>query len=362
MAYKVAICAGHGGNGSTPGKRTPAGEYEWNFNNTVVNAAIAKMKDYGITVLRTDDASGKTDVPLKTRTNKANNWGADAYVSVHHNANTGKWGDWTGVETYTYTGSQPKSEKLANAVHPRIVSAMGLRDRGTKKANLHIVRETKMPAILTEGGYMDSNIDIKKMRDNAVLRKQGEAIADGVAEYFGIKVKASAPTKTATSTTTSKPKPSSAKTSSAPSTNKYPAAKSGEGIVDYLKRIGVNSSFSNREKLAAQYGIKGYKGTASQNTQLLAKLSGSTKSASTTAAKKASTSTKASGSAIVPYPGKLIRKGSKGKDVERIQRAVNVKADGIFGSGTESAVKAYQKRKGLSADGIVGPATWNVMF
>lgn len=78
------------------------------------------------------------------------------------------------------------------------------------------------------------------------------------------------------------------------------------------------------------------------------------------AAKK--TTSKASGSAVVPYPGKLIRKGSRGKDVERIQRAVGVKADGIFGSGTESAVKAYQKRKGLSADGIVGPATWNMMF
>ncbi|MFS0560151.1 N-acetylmuramoyl-L-alanine amidase [Terribacillus sp. 179-K 1B1 HS] len=78
------------------------------------------------------------------------------------------------------------------------------------------------------------------------------------------------------------------------------------------------------------------------------------------AAKK--TTSKASGSAIVPYPGKLIRKGSRGKDVERIQRAVKVKADGIFGSGTEAAVKAYQKRKGLSADGIVGPDTWNMMF
>lgn len=78
-------------------------------------------------------------------------------------------------------------------------------------------------------------------------------------------------------------------------------------------------------------------------------------------AAKATTS-KASGSAIVPYPGKLIKKGSKGKDVERIQRAVGVTADGIFGSGTEAAVKSYQKRKGLSPDGIVGPSTWNKMF
>jgi peptidoglycan LD-endopeptidase CwlK len=67
-------------------------------------------------------------------------------------------------------------------------------------------------------------------------------------------------------------------------------------------------------------------------------------------------------SAIVPYPGKPLKLGSKGKDVERIQRALKVKADGIFGKQTEAAVKAYQKRKGLVADGIVGPQTWNMLF
>jgi N-acetylmuramoyl-L-alanine amidase len=68
------------------------------------------------------------------------------------------------------------------------------------------------------------------------------------------------------------------------------------------------------------------------------------------------------GKAIVPYPGKLIKKGDKGKDVERIQRAVGVTPDGIFGRVTEQAVKDYQKRHGLTPDGVVGPATWNTMF
>lgn len=71
---------------------------------------------------------------------------------------------------------------------------------------------------------------------------------------------------------------------------------------------------------------------------------------------------KISGSAVVPYPGQLIKKGSKGKDVERIQRALGINADGIFGKQTDAAVKAYQKRHGLAADGIVGPATWNTLF
>jgi peptidoglycan hydrolase-like protein with peptidoglycan-binding domain len=65
---------------------------------------------------------------------------------------------------------------------------------------------------------------------------------------------------------------------------------------------------------------------------------------------------------VVPYPGHAIKKGSKGKDVERIQRAVGANPDGVYGPKTEAAVKAYQKRHGLAVDGIIGPKTWSVMF
>jgi peptidoglycan hydrolase-like protein with peptidoglycan-binding domain len=65
---------------------------------------------------------------------------------------------------------------------------------------------------------------------------------------------------------------------------------------------------------------------------------------------------------IVPYPGHLLQLGSKGIDVERLQRALGIAVDGSFGPATQSAVKAYQSRHGLSADGIVGSATWNTIF
>ncbi|MBB6454736.1 hypothetical protein HNQ94_003225 [Salirhabdus euzebyi] len=65
---------------------------------------------------------------------------------------------------------------------------------------------------------------------------------------------------------------------------------------------------------------------------------------------------------LFPYPGKLLLKGSKGINVQRIQRAVNVDADGIFGPITENAVKLFQERQGIEVDGIVGPITWTKMF
>jgi nucleoid-associated protein YgaU len=62
-----------------------------------------------------------------------------------------------------------------------------------------------------------------------------------------------------------------------------------------------------------------------------------------------------------PYPG-ILKRGSKGNNVKLVQEVVNVKVDGDFGPKTEGAVKAWQKKHGLSPDGIVGPKTWNVMF
>ncbi|MBB4826336.1 N-acetylmuramoyl-L-alanine amidase [Sporosarcina luteola] len=95
---KIALDAGHGIN--TPGKRSPDDEREWSFNNNVLLACATALQQYeGVQILRLDDPTGKTDVPLKTRTDKANKWGADALVSIHHNALTGKWHSGGGAET-----------------------------------------------------------------------------------------------------------------------------------------------------------------------------------------------------------------------------------------------------------------------
>lgn len=188
---KIALDAGHGNE--TPGKRSPTGEREWSFNNKVVVAAMNKLVEYeNVQILRTDDSSGLVDAPLAARTNQANNWKADIFVSVHHNALGPNWGDHEGAETFVYVpmSKNPKSKKLAECVHPRIVKAMQTKDRGIKDANYAVLRNSNMPAILTEGGFMDSRNDIQKMRNDKFLKAQGEAIALGIVEYFDLKPKA----------------------------------------------------------------------------------------------------------------------------------------------------------------------------
>lgn len=58
----------------------------------------------------------------------------------------------------------------------------------------------------------------------------------------------------------------------------------------------------------------------------------------------------------------LLKIGSKGDEVKKLQEKLNLAADGIFGAGTESKVKQWQAANGLQADGIVGDATWNKLF
>ena len=58
----------------------------------------------------------------------------------------------------------------------------------------------------------------------------------------------------------------------------------------------------------------------------------------------------------------LLKNGSSGEDVKKIQQKLGITADGSFGPGTEKAVKQWQSANGLTADGIVGDGTWSKMF
>ena len=57
----------------------------------------------------------------------------------------------------------------------------------------------------------------------------------------------------------------------------------------------------------------------------------------------------------------VLRKGDKGPRVKDLQIALGVPADGVFGSQTEYHVMQFQSQKGLTADGIVGTKTWEVL-
>lgn len=188
----ISTSAGHAGYNVTPGKRGPDGKVEWIWNNKVLLAFASYMaKTFeNVKVIRVDDPTGRTDVPLSVRAARANRAGAKAHIDFHHNAMSAAWFDGPGgIETFIMTprSANPNSYRLAQEVHPRIVKAMGLRDRGIKSANFAMLRETNMAAILTEGGFMDSRVDRRAMDNNRLITAQGEAAAEGAGIYLKAK-------------------------------------------------------------------------------------------------------------------------------------------------------------------------------
>lgn len=58
----------------------------------------------------------------------------------------------------------------------------------------------------------------------------------------------------------------------------------------------------------------------------------------------------------------VVKPGSRGVNVKKLQQALHIKSDGIYGRGTMALVKRFQRRHHLKADGIVGPATWRTLY
>jgi N-acetylmuramoyl-L-alanine amidase len=355
MAY-VAIDAGHGLH--TPGKRTPDGEREWSFNNKVALAAIAKLQYNGVKVLRVDDPTGATDISLSTRTSKANAAGVGLYLSIHHNANTGQWGSWTGTETFTYDGSNPKSEAAAKEIHKRLVGAMGLRDRGMKKDNFHVLRETKMAAVLTEGGYMDSTIDIKKLRDDNVLKAAGEAIADGIMAYFGITPKVVVAAPVAAPAPEPKPQPTPVKPVAKPKSH---TVEKGETFYSIAKKYGM--AVADIQKFNPR--VDSTKMQAGDVIYLYAApvVKPAPKPAPKPVSKPAPKPVTAPKKKY-ELPSGILKLGSFGSSVKLLQNALNAagfklkgSVDGDFGPDTLQALKRFQSVHCNPADGVYGAKT-----
>lgn len=184
--FKLAITAGH--YKYTSGKRClksldPKETREWTLNSRIADKLEKILKQYeGIEILRTDDRSGEKDVSLEGRTDKANEWGADFYVSIHHNAGV-KGGSGGGIVTYVYTSPSKASLEWQKELYNSLVAKTGLKgNRSTPlaKKNLHEVRETKMPSVLLELGFMDSATDVPIILTEAYADKCAEAIAEVV--------------------------------------------------------------------------------------------------------------------------------------------------------------------------------------
>src|SRR5690625_3318897 len=267
-------------------------------------------------------------------TNIANRAKADLFLSVHINAG----GD-TGFERFIYNGNVSRSTRsFQNTLHSAVIKQIDVKDRGKKRANFAVVRQTKMPAVLTECLFIDTKSDANKLKDNKFLNQVAQGHADGILEFLGIKKGKNVQK----SSKNSSAKKSYSKIRDKNSNQKYTA------LVDYLKDHGINSSFNNRKKLAQQQGIKNYTGTASQNIELLNKLQTGGKK-KVNSAPKNSTNTKVNNTVKIKKSatrfatGETIASFAKGKSYKVVQeKSDRVLLDGIMSWVYKKDLEGYK--------------------
>ncbi len=267
MAQKViALDAGHGMR--TAGKRCmkaldPNETREWFLNDRIMDKVEAMLAVYDCKVIRVGDTTGAKDVSLGSRVRTANAAKADIYISMHHNA--GIHGGSGGGTVVFYSSGSPERGAQAQKLYQAIASRTGLKGNRSQKVikkGFYVIKNTSMPAFLVENGFMDSKTDTPIILTERHADRTAEGVTDFVVAMLQLKEKCSMAGSGSIRTEDV--------LAAVGSSGKYYPAYTGKAttLSAAMTSLGITSTYSYRKQVAAANGISGYRGTASQNTQM----------------------------------------------------------------------------------------------
>ena len=177
--FLVVIDPGHGGN--DPGAIGISGLKETDVVLEVSKIVKKLLSEKGVQVKLT--RNNDINLELLPRVTFANNTGADIFVSIHANASRGKRKDINGLETFYFKGGRGKL--LAKRIQKQILRVSpGSPDRGVKQGRFYVIKNTKMPAVLVEIGFLTGRLDAKRLEKTAHRKRIAYAIAKGILEYL----------------------------------------------------------------------------------------------------------------------------------------------------------------------------------
>lgn len=295
---KIAVRGGH--CPKVPGARGILDELT--EDRKVKDAVIKYLKQLGNEVLDVTppDSISTSSADLAYGVNKANDWGADLFVSIHFNKAYDSYNGALGSEVCVYS-NYDIAQRVVNSLE-----SLGFKNRGQKiRTGLYELRNTNMKAMIVETCFVEATEDVALYR-RLGHDKVGQAIAEAIVND-----------KVSESDTPVK-KEEVSKPVQAPVSN----------TDDWIARLQAECNkqgFSN-QKVDGIPGANTLKGCPTL--------------------KKG-----ASGNITKLLQEKLVKLGYSTNGI-----------DGIFGSGTYSAVREFQKTRGLSADGIVGQNTWRKLL
>lgn len=202
--FKIALTAGH--YKYTSGKRClkkfdPNETREWTLNNRIADKIESLLKSYeGYSLLRTDDTTGEKAISVEDRASAANKFGADIYISIHHNAGI-SGGSGGGIVAYTYTKVDSTTKTWQKDLYNALIKYTKLKgNRATPlaKADLAECRLTAMPAVLLELGFMDSSTDVPIILTDEYATNCAKAIVEVLVSKGKLKKKPTETVKTLT--------------------------------------------------------------------------------------------------------------------------------------------------------------------
>lgn len=176
--YKVFVDPGHGGKDNGASR---FGRNEDDINLQVAHRVVKKLREKGIDVemSRTSDIY----VGLSERGKMANQYGADVFISIHHNSSESGSTILNGVETY-YNTNKSSHKGYATEIQSSTIKETSAKNRGVKTANHAVTRVANMPGVLVEGGYINNKIESAKLVDPEYQEKLALGIANGVENYL----------------------------------------------------------------------------------------------------------------------------------------------------------------------------------
>jgi len=173
----IFLDPGHGGSDSGA---VANGVREKDLTLSVYNKVSSRLASLGYSVLTSRNTD--KDVGLVSRADQANKSNADMFLSIHFNA--GGRGASYGKDRHNDPERLEKSRKLAQKIQQSLVSKTGAYDRGVKRETFAVLRETSIPSILVELGFIDNQEEVSKIKTNEYQEKLADGIVDGIVEYY----------------------------------------------------------------------------------------------------------------------------------------------------------------------------------
>lgn len=180
----IILDPGHGGHDTGTQSISKPRYQEKSLNLVTANFLKEYLQQLGYKVVMTRQKD--KFVSLERRAQFANELNPDFFISIHYNSAPSA--EAQGVEVFFFQSRENKeraaqSKKLAQVVLKNILLTTKANSRGVKNGNFAVIRETTMPAILIEGGFVTNESELQNLKDPLYLKKLAWGVAKGIEEY-----------------------------------------------------------------------------------------------------------------------------------------------------------------------------------